>query len=218
MLSWWCIQLAFRVQRTSATGKQKVDPFTPTESAPRSCISRHRRLRYPWLHASFLRRTTPVVRYWSDIRNTDNPESRIVQCSNRRFSSRAWSFHHHFQVLQAILRRCLAGPCGSYLSCERSTLPGALEPTRARGRPSECIALSISNGNQRIVERRMHMSDAIADGAANPLLCSCLRSCHRSVAPLVYFLIGLRGPFLVRPFVCVRCPRTGNPRRWRMPR
>src|SRR5512145_2152614 len=28
----------------------------------------------------------------------------------------------------------------------------------------------------------------------------------------------LRGPFRVRALVCVRCPRTGNPLRWRMPR
>ena len=34
----------------------------------------------------------------------------------------------------------------------------------------------------------------------------------------VYLLMGRRGPFLVRPFVWVRCPRTGNPLRWRIPR
>src|SRR5262249_43476183 len=28
----------------------------------------------------------------------------------------------------------------------------------------------------------------------------------------------LRGPLRVRALVCVRCPRTGSPRRWRMPR
>src|SRR6187200_1754572 len=28
----------------------------------------------------------------------------------------------------------------------------------------------------------------------------------------------LRGPFRVRAFVWVRCPPTGSPRRWRMPR
>src|SRR5450432_3017316 len=37
---------------------------------------------------------------------------------------------------------------------------------------------------------------------------------------VIFFLpaIARRGPFLVRAFVCVRWPRTGNPRRWRMPR
>ncbi len=37
---------------------------------------------------------------------------------------------------------------------------------------------------------------------------------------VTFFLpaIARRGPFLVRAFVCVRCPRTGSPRRWREPR
>ena len=35
---------------------------------------------------------------------------------------------------------------------------------------------------------------------------------------VAFFLpaIARRGPFLVRAFVCVRCPRTGRPRRWRV--
>ena len=36
-----------------------------------------------------------------------------------------------------------------------------------------------------------------------------------------FFLLATvprRGPFLVRALVCVRCPRTGSPRRWRKPR
>src|SRR5690606_956818 len=44
-------------------------------------------------------------------------------------------------------------------------------------------------------------------------------------APLAYFLVALRlpatvrrAPRLVRALVLVRCPRTGRPRRWRMPR
>ena len=49
---------------------------------------------------------------------------------------------------------------------------------------------------------------------------------HSQLATLHYFLPGafffataaLRGPFLVRAFVCVRCPRTGRPRLWRSPR
>src|SRR5207237_9193113 len=37
---------------------------------------------------------------------------------------------------------------------------------------------------------------------------------------VTFFLpaIARRGPFFVRAFVCVRWPRTGKPRRWRMPR
>lgn len=33
-----------------------------------------------------------------------------------------------------------------------------------------------------------------------------------------YLRIALRGPLRVRPLVRVRCPRTGKPRRWRIPR
>ncbi len=37
---------------------------------------------------------------------------------------------------------------------------------------------------------------------------------------VTFFLPAMarRGPFLVRALVCVRCPRTGRPRRCRMPR
>ena len=194
-------------------------------SIPSRRLSRHRGPVYRaiavsgiFLHAPFLRRTTSVVGYRGHIRNTGNLESRVVQGSNGRLSSWAWSFHHYFQILQAIFRRRFAGPCGSYLGCERGTFSGALESTRTGGGPSECITLTISNGNQRIVERSMHMGYPITDGATNPLLCPCFRSGHRSAMSLGYFLMGLRGPFLERPFVCVRCPRTGSPRRWRIPR
>jgi hypothetical protein len=39
-----------------------------------------------------------------------------------------------------------------------------------------------------------------------------------TVAGFFLTITPRRLPFRVRAFVCVRWPRTGNPRRWRMPR
>ena len=44
------------------------------------------------------------------------------------------------------------------------------------------------------------------------------KDCYRrSLTPFLPATVFL-GPFLVRAFVLVRWPRTGNPSRWRMPR
>ena len=132
-------------------------------------------------HAPFLRCTTPVMWYRRDIRDACDFEPRVVQRAHRRLSSWPWSLHHHFQILQAILRRCLAGFRSRDLSCERSTLARSLESARPCSRPCERVALPIGDCDHSVVERRMYMGNPVADRATDLLLRSCFRLCHRGV-------------------------------------
>src|SRR5688572_33426550 len=76
--------------------------------------------------------------------------------------------------------------------------------------------MRIRDRHDRIVERRVDVGYAFGLDDTLRLLGS-LRGSHYLVT-FFFPAIARRGPFLVRAFVCVRCPRTGRPRRCRPPR
>jgi len=118
-----------------------------------------------------------------DIRDAGNLKPRIVQRPNSRLASGSRALDHHLQISQSIFRGRFARLRRCYLSGEWRALAGTLEAARSRRRPGESIPLSIRNGNQCIVERRMYMNNSIANSAPNALLCSYLRSRH-CIAPI----------------------------------
>ena len=140
-------------------------------------------------HAPLLRGTTPVMWYRSDVRDARDLESRVVQRTHRRFPSGSRSLHHHFQILQTVLRRRLAGLHRRDLRRKRSTLSRSLESARPCGRPCERIALTVGDRDHGIVERGMYMGNTVADGATDLLLRSRLRLGHRRVP-----VLSLDGP------------------------
>src|SRR5204863_5018130 len=106
-------------------------------------------------------------------------------------------------------------------------------------------AFGVRDGDRRVVERRVDvgqpvMDDALLAALLERLLLRLARAllptgrvgldgrvdrfdfCHKNLAEtyIVFFFATapLRGPFRVRAFVLVRCPRTGRLRRWRRPR
>src|SRR5207237_5821764 len=82
------------------------------------------------------------------------------------------------------------------------------------------VPMTVGDRNGRVVECRAHVGDSFC--LDHPL--RFLPNCHVLPVYLHYLVtfflpaIARRGPFLVRALVCVRWPRTGSPRRWRMPR
>src|SRR5262249_62210177 len=83
------------------------------------------------------------------------------------------------------------------------------------------VAVRVGDRDRRVVERRADVRHALR---FHDPLCL-LPSRHNDLVFandyfVTFFLpaIARRGPFFVRAFVCVRWPRTGSPRRWRMPR
>src|SRR5579864_2780525 len=79
----------------------------------------------------------------------------------------------------------------------------------------------------------LRLADLVAAAAAPVCSCGSFATFHPVRFPgespgrlLIYFRVAiffaatapLRGPLRVRALVCVRCPRTGKLRRWRIPR
>src|SRR5690606_17312630 len=112
---------------------------------------------------------------------------------------------------------------------ERRGLARTLESLAAARRPGERAALAVGDGDDRVVERCMHVRDAVGDVLAN-LLAHALRGgvgCSSHVdllskcpdpAQRLTMAPERGGPLRVRALVLVRWPRTGSPRRCRKPR
>ena len=104
--------------------------------------------------------------------------------------------------------RDLAGDVRSYLSSKRSRLARALEALRTRRRGRNSVALTVGDGNNRVVERRVNVGDALGHNLADLLTAaggSVLRIASHGLPS--YFLSvtpTLRGPLRVRALVRVR--------------
>ena len=160
----------------------------------------------------------------------------------RRLATRARALHEDRDRSHAVLRRLAARVFRRELTGERRALARALEAARARAGPRHHVALQVGDGDDGVVEGRLDVGDAGRDVLADPLLaalCAALlsaaagRRCGWFRHDALLLVLGLcryapavgrrairplRGPLRVRALVCVRWPRTGNPRRWRRPR
>ena len=113
------------------------------------------------LHASLLGRTTTVVRNRGHIGNIGNLETGIIQGTYCRLTTRTRTLDLDFEVFQAVLLDHFTNAIGSDLRRERCTLARTAESGTTSGRPCQRIALAISNGHDRIVERCMNVGDTI---------------------------------------------------------
>ena len=97
-----------------------------------------------------------------DIGDAGNFETSIVQRTNRRVSARTRAFHTNIQVLYAEFLCSLSTTIRSDLGSEGRALPGSTETGTTRGGPAQSIALTITDGNDGVIERRMDMRDSIS--------------------------------------------------------
>src|SRR5690606_18774242 len=156
-------------------------------------------------------------------RNAGDLDAQGVQRANRGFAARTRSLHEHVERLDAVFHCLASGLFGSNLCGERRGLARALEPGTTSGRPRQGVALTVGDGDDSVVERSVDVRDAVGNTLLD-LLASARGAaggsfCHLLV--LDYFFreaAARRGPLRVRALVRVRCPRTGRPRLWRMPR
>ncbi len=132
------------------------------------------------LDASFLARTASVVRDWRHFFDQLDVQSSRLQRSDRTLASRSRTLDANFDVSHPELGRFLSGLLGSTLPSKRGALATALEATRSRAGPAQRVAFGVGNGNRRVVERRVNVSNAIADVAADTFFLVGL--CHRWVS------------------------------------
>src|SRR5690606_13553909 len=121
-----------------------------------------------------LLRAAAVVRHWRHVRDGSDADAQGAQSAHRRFATRTGALDFDVDVLDALFNRGTTSNFGSHLSCERRRLARAHEAYATRRSPRQCIAMAVSDGDDRVVERRMHVSDTVRNVLAN-LLANALR-------------------------------------------
>src|SRR5690606_105969 len=129
-------------------------------------------------YATLLRRTAPVVRDRRHVDDVGDLVADVVERTHGGLTTRAGALDAHFQRLHAVVERGLAGLLGGDLGCERGRLARTAETRAARGRPRERIALAVGDRDDRVVEGRVHVGDAIGDDALDLLPGLGCRLCH----------------------------------------
>src|SRR5882762_260345 len=174
------------------------------------------------LDPALLGRPAPIVRNRRHVADRANLQPSARQRLDRGLAPRPGALHAHVDALHAQVERFARRLLGRDGRGEGRRLLRSLEPRLARGTPRDGVPLQVGDRDQRVVERRRDVGDALRlDDFLGALGARRLRLCH-----LGYFFskgfflpaIARRGPFLVRALVCVRWPRTGRFFRCRPPR
>src|SRR3954471_15521713 len=173
--------------------------------------------------------TASVVRLRRDVGDLADLQARGLQRTDGGLPAGTRALDEHVDLAHAVLHSPASGGLGGQLHGERSRLAGALEAHLARGGPGDDSTGRVGDRHDGVVEGaldvRLPVGDVLAFLAPDLLdcgPCACLRW-HKSVRshyfrPGFFLPATVRfGPLRVRAFVRVRWPRTGRPRRWRMP-
>src|SRR5581483_11903319 len=165
------------------------------------------------LHTPPLLLPDAVVRLRRDVLHSQNLQTRRLQRADRGLAARTRAFDEHLDLLQAVLHALARGGVGGDLRRERRRLARALEPGGAGRLPHDHVPVLVRQGDDRVVERRLDVRltdrDVLADAAARATAGRGSPGRRHYFAffprPTVFF-----GPFRVRAFVFVRCPRAGR--------
>src|SRR5690242_11366161 len=117
-----------------------------------------------------LRRTAAVVRNRRDVDDVGDLVAERIQGTHRRLAARTRALDAHFQRLDAVIQRHAPSLLRRDLRGERRGLARTAETCPARGRPRQCIALTIGDGNDGVVEGSLDVGDAVNDDALGLLL------------------------------------------------
>src|SRR5437773_700602 len=173
-----------------------------------------------FLHAPPLRRPAPVVRDGRDVGDGADLEACGLQRADCGLAAGARPAHEHLDRAHAVLQRPLGGRLGGLLRGKWRRLAAALEALRSGRAPGDDVAVDVGDGDDRVVERALDVSLpldhvlALAAARANDLLLGHYLPAFTFFLPATARL----GPRRLRALVRVRWPRTGRPRRCRMPR
>src|SRR5690606_12648626 len=194
-----------RIERTTGALQEKVGTLATRELAFRSNITCHGFL----LDATTLGRTAAVVRDGRDVRDAGDLDAQRVQGAHRRFAAGAGALDANFECLDAVFLSQAAGRFGSHLSRERRGLARALETSATRRSPGKRVALAVGNGNDRVVEGRVNVRNAVRNALLDFFAYArrAAVGCFRHLLILDYFFrdaAARRGPLRVRALVRVR--------------
>src|SRR5258708_7774340 len=151
--------------------EKELRPLAPAQPANGSRVACHAS------HPPFLGRAAPVVRNRRHVADRPDLQPGTRKRLNRGFATGAGTLHAHVYALhtqvQRLARRLLCRDSGG----EGRRLLGALEPGLAGAAPSDRVALHIADRDERVVERRGNVRDALGlddlFGALRGRACRC---------------------------------------------
>src|SRR5262245_25381241 len=108
-----------------------------------------------------LRRPAAVVWYRRHVLDRGNLEARGLQRPDRRLPPAARPPHPHLDPLHALPQRLAGAGLGRHLGGERRALARALEADLAGAGPCDHVAVEIADRDDRVVEARLHVSNAV---------------------------------------------------------
>src|ERR1035438_5622882 len=126
-------------------------------------------MKRPRSDAAALLRPAAVVRYRRHVGYGIDADAQRGQRPHRRLAARTRALDADVERLDALVLRGAAGRLGCHLGRERRRLARALEALATARRPRERGALAIADRDDRVVERRVNVRDAVGDVFADLL-------------------------------------------------
>src|SRR5690606_26163875 len=127
------------------------------------------------LNSALLRRTATVVRHGRHVGDAGDLETYGVKGAHRGLASRTRALDQNLDVLDAAFLGKPARLLGRNLRGKGGRFARTLETVAARSRPCQRIALAVGDGDDGVVERRVHVGNALGDVLldllANPGAC-----------------------------------------------
>src|SRR5690606_30679344 len=123
----------------------------------------------PTSDAATLLRTAAVVRHRGHVGDRIDADAQRSQGAHRRFTTRTRALDLDVEVLDALFLRCAASHFSGHLGSERRGLARALEALTTRRSPGQGVALTVRDGDDGVVERGVHVGDAVRNVLADLL-------------------------------------------------
>jgi len=101
------------------------------------------------------------------IGNRVDADTQRSQGANRRLTAWTGTLDFDVEVLDTLFLSSATGHFGSHLSSEGSGLTRALETLTTGRSPRQGVALTVSDGDDGVVERRVHVSNTVCNVLAD---------------------------------------------------
>ncbi len=128
------------------------------------------------LDAAALLRAATVVRHRCHVRDGRDADTQGTQGAHGGLTAWTWTFDLDVEILDALVLSSTTCHFRSDLSCKRGRLARTLEALATRRSPRQGVALAIGDRDDGVVERSVHVCDAVsnvlADFFADTLCCA----------------------------------------------
>src|SRR5690606_9813848 len=128
-------------------------------------------LRFP-LDATTLGRTAAVMRNRCDVCNAGELDTQSIQSTHRRFTAWTGALDANFKIFNTVFHGSTAGCFSGNLRGKRRGFTRAFKARATRRSPGQCVALTVSNGDDRVVKRSVDVSNPVRHAFFDFLACA----------------------------------------------